>query len=161
MLGRTLRLAALAISSLSLAQDRAPATRGAPGQATLTRSASTYQALELSLVQAVESRNRVQLARLLSEEFEVWSAERVGPQSRQDWEAAAFAAPPRPSRIRELTVREFGDVAIVSFLLDAGPPGRTSSTIFVVDVWAENTRTLRVRYESTPARPATDDRRRE
>jgi hypothetical protein len=133
----------------------------APGQATLTRSASTYQALELTLLQAVDDRNRVQLGRILSEEFEVWSAERVGPLSRRDWEAASFAAPPGPSRIRELTVREFGDVAVVSFLLDTGPPGRSSSTIFVVDVWAESTRTLRVRYESTPAHPATGDRRRE
>jgi hypothetical protein len=161
MLGRTLTLAALAILSLSPVQDRAPSAGRAPGEATLTRSASAYQALELSLLQAVANRSRAELDRILSEDFEVWSAEKAGPLSRQDWETAALVARGREPRIRELTVREFDDLAIVSFLLDDGPVSGSTTTVFVVDIWNQSAKRLRVRYESTPARPVTAARRRE
>ena len=162
MLGRSLTLIALAMLSSTLAQDRVPAGRGAPGQATLTRSASKYQALENSLIQALADKSHSALNRMLAADFEVWSAERSGPTSRQDWEKAAFATGIQPSRIRDLTVREFGDVAVVSFLLAGDPASRgTSPIVFFVDVWTQSTNVLNVRYLSTPAKPAADQGRRQ
>jgi hypothetical protein len=161
MPGRSLTLVVLAMLSPALAQDRAPAGRGAPGQTTLTRGASKYQALESRLIQALQDRSGSQLDQILGSDFEVWSAERSGPTSRQDWQKAAFAMRVQASRMRDLTVREFGETAIVSFLLQGDPAVIGAPTVFVVDVWTQGTNTLRVRYLSTPAKPAPDERRRE
>jgi hypothetical protein len=148
--------------SLAFTQDRAPAGRGAPGQSTLTRSASKYQALELRLIEALQDRSTSQLDQILATDFEVWSAERSGSTSRQDWQIAAFAARVQPSRMRDLTVRELGDVAVVSFLLQSGTAGRGAPpTVFVVDIWTASTNTLNARYLSSPAKPAPDQGRRE
>jgi hypothetical protein len=156
-------LAVLASPALPLlAQDRAPTGRGAPGQATLTRSASKYQALELTLIQALQSRSDSQLNTILASDFEVWSAEISGPISRADWQKAAFASRGQPTRIRSLAVREFGDTAIVSFLLQGDSSrGSATPTLFIVDVWTGSTSKLNVRYVSVPAKPAPDEGRRE
>jgi hypothetical protein len=162
MPGRSLTLVVLAILSSAFAQDRAPGGRGAPGQPTLTRSASKYQALEVSLIEALGDRSGSKLDRILAGDFEVWSAERSGPTLRQDWQKAAFATRVQPSRIRDLTVREFGEIAVVSFLLEGDPAGRGATpTVFVVDIWTQSTNTLNVRYLSTPAKPAPGQLRRQ
>lgn len=67
---------------VALAQDRAPAGRGASGQPTLTRSASKYQGLELALIEALRDHREAALAQMLAIDFEVWSAERSGPTAR-------------------------------------------------------------------------------
>jgi hypothetical protein len=161
MPGRSLTLVVLAMLSPAFAQDRAAAGRGAPGQTTLTRSASKYQDLEIALIRALQDRSDSRLNQILANDFEVWSAERSGPTSRQDWQKAAFATRTQPSRIRDLTVREFGEMAVVSFLLQGGPAGRGVPPLFVVDIWTQSTNTLNVRYLSTPAKAAPDERRRE
>jgi hypothetical protein len=155
-------LATLSPAFTASAQDRAPTGRGAPGQTTLTRSASKYQSLELTLIQALQDRSDSQLNTILSSDFEVWSAETSGPTSRADWQKAAFASRGQPRAIRSLTVREFGDTAVVSFLLqDDSSSGSATRTLFVVDVWTEGTNRLNVRYVSAPAKPAPAERRRE
>ena len=155
-------LVTLAMLSPAHAQDRVPAGRGAPGQAaTLTRSASTYQVLESRVVQALLDKDARALGQLLADDFEVWSAERSGATSRLDWQRAGFAAA-QPARIRDLTVREFGGVAVVSFLLQGTPTARPPSpAVFVVDIWTQATHTLEVRYMSIPMSPAPDQQRRE
>jgi hypothetical protein len=155
-------LAVLSPAFAVSAQDRAPTGRGAPGQTTLTRSASKYQALELTLIQALQSRIDSQLNTILASDFEVWSAETSGPTSRADWQKAAFASRGQPTRMRSLTVREFGDTAIVSFLLqDDSSRGFATPAIFIVDVWTGSTSKLNVRYVSLPAKPAPDEGHRE
>ena len=164
MLGRSLTLVVLAMISPAFAtsaQDRAPTGRGAPGQATLTRSASKYQTLELTLIQALQSRSDSQLNTILASDFEVWSAETSGPTSRQDWQKAAFASRGQPTRVRSLTVREFGDTAIVSFLLQGNSSRGVAPTLYIVDVWTQSTNTLNVRYVSVPAKPAPAEPRKE
>jgi hypothetical protein len=154
-------LAMLSPALLASAQDRAPTWRGAPGQATLTRSASKYQSLELTLIQALQSRSDSQLNAILASDFEVWSAETSGPTSRADWQKAAFASRGQPRGIRSLTVREFGDTAVVSFLLQEDSSSSVTPTLFIVDVWTESTSKLKVRYVSVPARPAPVEGRKE
>jgi hypothetical protein len=159
MSGRSVVLAALALLVPALLHAQAPAARGAAAPATLTRSASKYQSLEFALIQAAADGDQAQLARLLPDDFEVWSAERTGAVSRQAWLQTATRV--RDTRIRDLTVREFGDIAVVSFLqTHTSGPGPTSTT-FVVDVWSQSAGTLTVRYLSTPARPAPNQGRRE
>jgi hypothetical protein len=54
--------------------------------------------------------------------------------------------------VRDLSVREADDLAIVSFLLDRTPEGRGhGSTWFVVDVWRRSTDRLIARSISRPA----------
>jgi len=110
---------------------------------------------------ALREKNTSQIDRLLAADFEVWSAERSGPTSRHDWQEAAASNP--AARIRNLTVREFGETAVVSFLLESGATRRTatSKVLFVIDIWNATAGTLAVRYVSTPAAPAPDDRRHE
>ena len=54
-------------------------------------------------------------------------------------------------RVRDLAVREFGDVAVVSFFLDPTAHGKTRSPLYVVDVWRQAEHKLAVRYVSQPA----------
>jgi hypothetical protein len=159
---RSLTLLVLAMLSLGFVQERAPTGRGAAGQTTLTRSASRYQDLEIRLIQALQDRSDSTLNQLLANDFEEWSAERSGATSKRAWRQAAFAMRVQPSVVRDLTVREFGDTAVVSFLLEAEPTGRDApATAFVVDIWTRSTNTLQVRYRSIPVKPAPDRRRHE
>ena len=150
-------------SAFASAQPLPPGVRGGPvGGGMLTRSASKYQALETRIQQALQARTASELDALVPADFEATSAERAGAQSRDEWQHAGAVPAARTFRIRELTVREFGPQAIVSFLLERQRAGATvPSTTFVVDVWDTVADTLQVRYESVPARPVASSGRHE
>jgi len=56
--------------------------------------------------------------------------------------------------VRDLAVRELGDVAVVSFFLDhAAARATATATLYVVDVWRQADGRLTARYESQPTHP--------
>ncbi len=150
-------IAVLVLLPLSLlAQDKAP-TGGRPqgpriGTATVT--VVKYTGLERELLAAQQGQDLPGMEKFLSPDFEVWSAESPSPNPKADWQQEWMHSSLKDFRIRGMAVREFGDLAVVSFLLDRqGTAGgkMLSPTVFVVDVWHQSSNKLAVRYESSPA----------
>jgi hypothetical protein len=152
---KKLLLAVLVLSVAALAQDQAP-TGGRPtgGRTeTPTRGVVKYKAMERALLQAQQDKQQDAISRLLADDFETWSAEKNEPTPRELWEQSAAASNISWFQIRNMAVRDFGSVAIVSFLLDRrgeanGKP--ITPTVYVVDVWQQPGGRLSVRYMSVP-----------
>ncbi len=146
-------ISALLIAFGCLAQD--PTGHGGGG--TLTRQASRYMALETALLQAQQDRNQNAASRLVGNDFEIWSAESADAMPREVWEQGWQDLNLTWFRIRNIAVREFGDTAVISFLLDRRGDRRgraIPATVYVVDVWQQQAGKLAVRYLSTPGKPA-------
>jgi hypothetical protein len=145
---------------LLAAQDQPP-TGGRPAAGrtvTPTRTVVKYTALEENLFQALQDNNAAGLDRILASDFEAWAAEKLSPTPRADW-MKMFLGNLQTFRIRNMAVRQFGDVAVVSFLLYRtgeanGKP--MSPVLFIVDVWRLSGDKLAVRYASAPANPAPE-----
>ena len=145
---------AIALSALAFtasAQSRLPpgvdGNRGAPA-AMATRSVSHYLDLERALADALHERRRDAVQQMLAPDFEVRSAAALDAVPAADWLAEQLRAAPAV-RVRDLAVREFGDVAVVSFWVDAAGPGARRSPLYVIDVWQQGK--LAARYLSEPA----------
>ena len=111
-----------------------------------TRSVSRYLGLERSLEESLMRRDLPAAAALLADDFELRSATNVDTESSEVWLKREFASRQHEGIVRELSVREFDDIAIVSFLLDKGPTSRpVSATFFVTDVWRQSTQRLLAR----------------
>jgi len=156
---KRLLIAVLLLSIGVVAQDQAP-TGGRPSGGrteTPTRGVVKYKALEKALLQAQQDKQQDAMSKLLADDFEVWSAEQNDPTPRELWEHNASSANISWFQIRNVAVRDFGTVAIVSFLLDRrgdanGKP--ITPTVYVVDVWNQQSGRLSVRYISAPGKPA-------
>jgi len=148
---------------VALSEDQSPAFREATA-ATLTRSATKYRELEYKLLQALQDRDNKVVNKILSDDFEESSAEKSGATTREEWQRAWFAKKLQSFGIREIAVREYGEVAVVSFLQSQQieSAGKISgTTVFVIDVWNPSIDTLKVRYISTPAKPVLNQTRKE
>src|SRR5205085_4069974 len=106
-----------------------------------------------SLADAVRQRRRDAALRMLAPDFELRSAESLDAVAATDWLEQEMRAGAAPVLVRDLTVREFGDIAVVAFLLDSPGGSPSLPTLYVVDVWRQADRQLAVRYVSRPARP--------
>lgn len=148
----------LSLPVLLMAQDQRP-TGGLPGGArsiTPTRTVTKYTALESNLFEALQENNKQGTENILAPDFESWSAEKIAPMPRGEW-IQAYLGNLKSFKIRNMAVREFGDVAVVSFLLvRSGTLNGKAMTpvLFIVDVWRQNGDKLTVRYASAPANPA-------
>lgn len=149
--------AILLLSVCAFAQDQRP-TGGLPSGGrteTPTRGVVKYKTMERALLQAQQEKQQDAIHRMLADDFEVWSAEQNEPTPRELWEQNAAATNITWFQIRNMAVRDFGNVAVVSFLLDRhgetnGKP--VSASIFIVDVWQQQTGKLAVRYQSVPGK---------
>ncbi len=153
---KTLTIALLVLSVSLFAQDRAPS---GGRTVTPTRTVAKYTALENNLFQAVEDDNRAGVENILAPDFEAWTAEKNPPTPRADW-IQTFVGNLKSFRIRNMAVHEYGDVSVVSFLLDrtGAVNGKAMSPVlFIVDVWRNQGDKLLVRYASAPANPASAD----
>lgn len=122
-----------------------PNVRGVANGAA-TRSVSRYLGLERNLEEALMRRDRPATLALLTDDFELRSATNGDAESSEVWLNREFASKQREGTVRELSVREFDDIAIVSFLIDRGQTGRpASATFFVTDVWRQSTQRLLTR----------------
>jgi hypothetical protein len=141
--------AALSIVRLPIAAVAQPSRGVAGGLA--TRSVSHYLDLERGLLDDLARRDRAAVQGRLAEDFASRSPDSDEVHAAEDWLTKEFAAPPGRV-VRDLSVREADDLAIVSFLLDRTPEGRGhGSTWFVVDVWRRSTDRLIARSISRPA----------
>ena len=129
-----------------------PGMRGGAG-GMATRSVSNYLTRERTLQDAIERRDRAAVTAVLAADFEQRSAFVPDLAAADDWLRSEFASKQPQGVVRELSVREVDDVAIVSFLLDRGPAGRPASTTwFVVDVWGKSSQLLLARSITRAAR---------
>lgn len=133
---------AAAIAAAALPAATQPA-RGAGGVAA-TRGVSQYYASERALEQALVQRDRDALDSLLDPDFQARLLPR-DPVARDAWMAGV--ARKQPARIHDLSVHEFEDGAVASFLLDV--PLANARVRAVVDVWKNGK--LRSRTESAAA----------
>jgi hypothetical protein len=157
MLVRSLRSTpiALVLAALTLsasAQSRLPpgvdGHRGAPA-AMATRSVSHYLDLERALADALHARRREAAQQMLAPDFEFRSADALDAVSAADWLTEQLRAAPA-MQVRDLAVREFGDLAVVSFWADSASPGGRRPPLYVIDVWQQPQARLASRYVSQP-----------
>ena len=137
-----------------MAQDVKPRGIGAAAGGMATRSVSKYLGLERALQDGIAQRDRTAVLQVLAEDFEVRTSATPDAIAINEWLRRELASPGRDRIVRDLAVREFDDLAIVSFLLDsAGAPGhaKVSKTLFVVDVWRQSSGKLLTRYVERPA----------
>lgn len=154
---RCLRLslfASLVVVAGAMAQPGTAPSRVGPVRGMATRSVSLYLQKERALLDALQSRDRAEVERLVAEDFEQRSA--AGPDSidRPRWLQQVLVAPARSQTVRELSVREVDDLAIASFLLDTD-----RGSMFVVDVWRASTGKLLSRQLSRAADASPRPRR--
>lgn len=144
-----------ALALAASAQSRLPpgVDGGGPAQTTAaaTRSVAHYLVLERGLAEALHERRRDAVARMLAPEFEVRSATSLDAVAAPAWLDAQLRAPAAATVVRDLAVRELGELAIVSFFLDSA--SHRGATLYIVDVWRRSDDRLAVRYESQPAHP--------
>lgn len=138
-----LALLACTLFPVAMAQPGLPGVRGAGGGMT-TRVVSNYLDRERSLQDALEQRQRTVAVAFLAEDFTLRTSTSEDVQSGNEWLRREFSALQPEGMVRNLSVREMDDIAVVSFLLDRGTAGRraASSTWFVVDVWRQSTQRL-------------------
>ena len=149
--------AALSIVGIPIAGVAQPA-RGA-GRGLATRSVSHYLDLERGLLDALARRDRAAVLGRLADDFVLRTPDSDDVRSADDWLRQEFSAP-RGRLVRDLSVREEDDLAIVSFLLDRTSGGRrAASTWFVVDVWRRSTDRLLARSISRPMVAPSEPRR--
>jgi hypothetical protein len=134
------------IPMFAVAQNQAPAARPGAQSGTLTRSASKYKGLELQLLQAQKDKDQASISSLLAEDFEAWIAGAGSPIPRAEWNRRWKKTHPGDYQLRDFSTREFGDVAVIGFVLQ--PSSAAFPTIFVVDVWRQASGLLAVRYEA-------------
>jgi hypothetical protein len=133
-----------------------PGVRGADsGMA--TRSVSTYLQRERDLQDAIDTKNTGGVKRFLAADFEGRPAGNADAIDAGEWLRREMAAKPTNADVRNLSVREFDDIAVVSFSLERkrlvkGKPVATST--YVVDVWRQSTAQLQVRYMAPLAKSA-------
>ena len=154
-------LAGALLPVMALAQPGVPGLRGAGG-GMATRSVSHYLDRERGLQDALERRDRTAVLALLADDFTLRTSATADVESGEDWLRREFAAAPSEGFVRDLSVREFEDLAVVSFLLDSARSGRRANAVwFVVDVWRPSAHrlltrsmTLAVGAPRKPSRPS-------
>lgn len=99
-----------------------------------TRSVSHFLARERTLSESLDRQDRAAASAMLAEGFTARSASGVELVDADRWLDEEAKHRTRERFVRELSVQEAGDIAIVSFLLDESA-GRRTATRFVVDVW--------------------------
>lgn len=138
------------------AQDARP--RGVAGSANglATRSVSQYLGLERALQDGIDQHDHPAVSKLLAEGFEARTAADQDASTADAWWRRELASASHHPVVRNLSVREFDDLAIVSFLLDGRPAhagGKAGPARFVVDVWRQSSGQLLTRYLDRPAHP--------
>jgi hypothetical protein len=132
---------------------------------TVTRLVRLFDGLENEAWDAVHQKDRAALERFLADDFEVRRAASPGvPVPRAEWLGDALGSRDLPSfRLTQMAVRELGEVALVSFLLQEEPEAQGQARrggSFIVDAWIkmDGGWRLKARY-TAPARTRPPDER--
>lgn len=146
-------LCGLLLAAGAGAQEVRPGGPPGPGAGAATRSVAKYLGIERALQQAIAGHDRSAVSAMLDADFELRPATARDPSSQEEWLKGEFAHSGAPGRVRDLSVFETDDLAIVSFLLETQTATRKNTTYFIVDVWRASTGKLQARYVDTPANP--------
>jgi len=106
---------------------------------TPTRTATLFGGLERDVAEAIKRRDAAALDRLLLDDFDLLaSSHPEEPVSREDWQDAVLAAPPKSFRISGVSVHMVGEsAAAVSFLYEQQVKAPAPSGRFMfVDLWS-------------------------
>jgi hypothetical protein len=117
---------------------------------TTTRQVAMFSELESKLETAFQKQDAARLEKILTDDFEVWSPRPSGdPIARDEWLQTAPELRPQSFKVRQMAVRTFGQIYVVSFTLTQTISGAQQSH-FIVDVWrgAGGAAKLQVRYQS-------------
>ena len=138
------------------AQDTRPRGVAGPANGMATRSVSQYLGLERALQDGIDQNDHRTVSKLLAAGFEARTAADQDAATADAWWRHELASASHRLVVRNLSVREFDDLAIVSFLLDGRPAhagAKAGPTRFVVDVWRRSSGQLLTRYLDQPAHP--------
>jgi len=140
----------------------APALAQSPAQhpaSTPTRGMVVFGNLEQDLAKAVAAGRTADTDKLVADDFEQRDASAPAqPLPRAEWLASRRAGEALPS-LSQMTVHDFGSLAVVSFISSVvPPPPATSHDVFLVDVWRNEGGhwQLEVRYRA-PAAPQANE----
>jgi uncharacterized protein DUF4440 len=124
---------------------------------TVTRLVKIFSELETRIVDSAHAGDASALDAMLDAAFELRVGDAPGtPIPRDDWMRQARASTETHSRVAQMAVHDFGNVATVSFKDAATKPPR-----FIVDVWKRDGDAwkLAVRYQSDATGTKTGARR--
>ena len=140
---------------LALSLSAPAQTRPIPGRTiTPTRQVAEFSELEKQWMAALQNNDRFALDHLLTEDFEILTPLAGNAIDRDEFIRAVTGSLKLQSyRISQMTVHDFGDTAVVNFLINAKGQFRgrdASGRYFVVDVWRKsgNSWETAVRYLS-------------
>ena len=115
----------------------------------ITRLVKVYSDYERRLAEAINHRDAAGIDQLVAKDFELWPANHIGvPTPRADWIAQSFKEPLALISIGEMAVHDYGNVRIVSFVMNRTVAGRKEPNVAIIDVWNQSGRNsvLKVRY---------------
>lgn len=139
----------ISVGSSVCAQDRLPPGVRGSDSAMATRGVSKYLQLERSLQKAIQDKDETAIRPLLTQDFEFRPGNKPDADNMETWMKSVMAGTDIKNNVRDLNVREFENIAIVSFYLDRNAASRgrdIKTTSFVVDVWRQSVNQLVVRY---------------
>ena len=126
------------LPALSLAAQEPVKPPLAPKIMTATRQVTLFTGLEKQLLAGIQKKDQAALKGLLADDFEIWMPN-GDAIATEDWLPGVLGKFNLKSfRISQMSVRDFGDTAIVKFMRSqkADFQGKDESgEYFVVDVW--------------------------
>ena len=124
----------------------------------VTRTVAAFADLEESLQRAFRERKPALAEQLLDDDFQMIVAQDPGtPVTREDWLAAMLRPGAGNWAPQQVQAREFGPVAVVSFVLRPAPARPGTAPLFVVDTWLRVDASWRLTLRQVA--PATGPRR--
>jgi ketosteroid isomerase-like protein len=137
------------------AQNGATPKAGSPSAS--TRLVTLWAAQENALDEALQKRDAAGVAARLASEFEFQTTQPARQLDAKGWIKLEHSVSDADRQLRELQVRELGDVVFVSFVRVTG--SRTLNAHWVVDVWRVTDNKLLKRYASPAWRTRAVDAR--
>lgn len=138
--GRLLFLNAVVIASAAAQEPVKPGLT--PTIITATRQVTLFTGLEKQVLQAVQQRDKAGLQAIVSDDFEVVMPN-TDPLAGDDWVDSVLAKnfALKAFSIRQVSVADLGDAAVVKFLREQHATYRgkdESGEFFVVDLWKKS-----------------------
>ena len=128
---------------LAFALTATAQTRATPGRTiTPTRQVAEFSDLENQWMHALQNNDRFALDHLLTEDFEILTPLAANAIDRDEFiQAVTGSLRLQSYRISQMTVHDFGDTAVVNFLINAKGQFRrrdSAGQYFVIDVWRKS-----------------------
>jgi len=120
----------------------------------VTRLVQAYSEYEQQLAEAINRKDKGEIDRLVAPDFALWSANNMDvPVPRADWLAQSLKEKPVAMSIGQMAVHDWGNVRVVSFVMEPTKVSRRAPALAVVDVWMQSgdSSVLKTRYAAYQA----------